>query len=360
MDTGVELADAKRRYPNDPLPREVVPASEALYDDNNDDEPDFVDEFDRNNKYNKKNKYDHITNHPTVRRQNNWFLFALVLCVLAFAAYVISNVYLSNDTVRDEYGSTGGVVGPGGANIGIKQIGDAADSMHHTKGKAKDYLRKKKEIEAWQNATVTLRDGKKYKVLEQLKHDTSYFTEGLTYVNGRLFESVGLYHQSQVVELDPETGETIDAWPMDPKYFAEGLTYVDGKLIQLTYKRKTGFVYNLEDMSQPPSSFDFETVTAEGWGMTYNDISKEIIVSDGSTYLLFWDPNTFQELRRVKVQRQFGKDSRNINELEFWRGRVLANVWYEDTIIVINPENGVVEKEYGEFVRYYLLPVTTC
>ena len=326
MDTGVELSDTKSRYSNDPLFREVVPASEELFGDddngNNNNQQGFVDEFNRS-RNNKNNVFhDHIANHPVVRRQNNWFLFALVLCVFAFAVYVISNVYLSNDAVRDEYGSTGGgPLGQNGGGIGMKQIENAAGSMQHTKGKAKDYLRKKKEIEAWQNTTVTLKDGKKYKVLEQLVHDRSYFTEGLTYVNGRLFESVGLYRQSQVVELDPETGDTIDAWPMDPKYFAEGLTYVDGKLIQLTYKKKKGFVYNLQDMSQPPSTFEFETVTAEGWGMTYDNIQKEIVVSDGSAYLFFWDPTTFQELRRVKVQRQFGKDSRQINELEFWRGR---------------------------------------
>ena len=368
MDTGVELAD-KRRGPNSAAPREVVP-SEA-----------FGDEYDDN---------DHIANHPTVRRQNNWFLLALVSCVLAFAVYVVSNVYLSQadaDAVlrQQEQGDNG--IGIGIKNIGTKHIGIAADSMQHTKGKAKDYLRKKIEIEEWQNATVTLKDGKRYKVLDQLTHDKSSFTEGLTYVNGRLFESVGLYQRSKLVELDPETGETMDAWPMDPKYFAEGLTYVNGKLIQLTYKKKTGFVYDFNDISAPPAQFVFDTITAEGWGMTHDAVKNEIIVSDGSAYLFFWDPTTFKELRRLKIQRQFDKDSTQINELEFWRGRyvatndgglaametsencqshittfgrssfdsVLANIWYEDTIIVINPETGVVEKEYGEFLFMFVV-----
>ena len=177
----------------------------------------------------------HIANHPVVRRQNTCFLFALVLCVLAFAVYVVSDVYLGTDEAfRDEFDSP--------SDVGTKHISDAAGSLQHTKGKGKDYTKKQKEIAAWHNKTVTLQDGVQYKVLQQLFHDKNAFTEGLTFVNGRLFESVGLYRQSNVRELDPQTGETIDAWPMAAQYFAEGLTYVDGKLLQLTYKRKTGFM----------------------------------------------------------------------------------------------------------------------
>lgn len=327
MDTGVELSEKARGSP---------------YRD------DFVDE------HGGDEDAPQIANHPVVRRQNNCFLLALVACVLAFAVYVVSDVYSTSDPLRHEYGEDSSMGGQKGVDIGSLDVGGAAGSMHHTKGKGKDYMKKQKEIELWQNTTVTLRDGTKYRILEKLAHDRRAFTEGLTYVNGRLFESVGLYQQSQLRELDPETGEVVDAWPMDQKYFAEGLTYVDGKLIQLTYKRNTGFIYNFTNLSATPSTFSFQTITREGWGMTYDKKKHEIIVSDGSEYLFFWDPDTMTEKRRIAVKRQFDKIANNINELEFWRGRVLANVWYEDSIIVINPETGIVEKEYGEFVAEFV------
>jgi glutaminyl-peptide cyclotransferase len=173
--------------------------------------------------------------------------------------------------------------------------------------------------------------------------------EGLAYGNGVLYESTGLQHHSTVRTLDPKTGSTIRSVPMKSKYFGEGLTFANGKLVQLTYKSHKGFVYNATDLQQEPVEFDFHTTTGEGWGITYDTSNNELIVSDGSSFLQFWDPNTFQENRKLPVARQDGKNADKINELEFWRGRVLANIWYEDTIIVINPESGIVEKEYGTF-----------
>ena len=287
----------------------------------------------------------HIVDHPVVRRQNTCFLLALVSCVVAFAVYVVTHVYSINEVYSPDQRQEPG-------SFGIKNIDTAVlhhhnKGHHHTKGN-KDYLATKKKIDAWHNKTVTLQDGVQYKILDQLEHDNKAFIEGLTLVNGRLFESVGLYQESELRELDPNTGSVLQTWPMEQQYFAEGLTYVDGRLLQLTYKKKTGFIYNFDNISAPPETFTFQTTTGEGWGMTYDKTRHEIIVSDGSDLLLFWDPTTLQEKRRIKVQRQFNRNARYINELEYWRDRVLANVWFEDTILVINPETGVVEKEYGE------------
>ena len=287
-------------------------------DDDNEEEEELWQEEEEDKNWLQHQK--HISNHPVVRRQNNCFLFALVLCVIGFAVYVISDVYFSDNPLRQQEQPQGGGAAQGG-HIGQKDINNAAGNMQHTKGKSKDYLRKKKEIELWHNSTVTIQDGVRYKILDQLVHDKEAFTEGLTFVNGRLFESVGLYHRSNLRELDPETGEVIDAWSMDAKYFAEGLTYVDGKLIQLTYRKNTGFVYDFDNLSAPPETFQFQTITREGWGMTYDAKNEELIVSDGSEYLLFWDPETYKEKRRLKVTRQFNKNARQINELEFWRDR---------------------------------------
>lgn len=170
--------------------------------------------------------------------------------------------------------------------------------------------------------------------------------EGLAFADGELFESSGMNGHSKVQRLDPSTGKVVEAIPLDGKYFGEGLTYVDSKLYVLTHKKKTGFIFDSKNFSIPPETFSFETTTGEGWGMTYDAARGELIVSDGSEYLHIWDPKDLSLIRKVKVKRMDGKNSRRINELEFWRGRVLANVWYKDIILVINPATGEVEKEY--------------
>ena len=171
--------------------------------------------------------------------------------------------------------------------------------------------------------------------------------EGLTFFDGKLYESVGLNKQSAVLVLDPDTGETLETIQMESEYFGEGLTFYDGKLIQLTYKALTGFVYDANDLTKKPQSFQYKTTTNEGWGLTYDPYKNELIVSDGSAFLHFWDPKTFQQIRKHQIMRLDGSKARQINELEFWRGRVVANVWYEHVLLIINPNTGLVEKEYG-------------
>jgi glutamine cyclotransferase len=204
------------------------------------------------------------------------------------------------------------------------------------------------KVAAWLATKVTQGDGIKYEIVDQLLHDKKAFTEGLAYVNGLLYESNGLNGQSNIRTLDPATGEVVQSFPIDAKYFGEGLTFVNGKLIQLTYKSKTGFIYDATDLTKEPETFTYSSTTNEGWGLTFDAGKQELIESDGSEYLHFWDPQTFHELRKVKVVQQNGAAVKRINELEWWRGRVLANVWYQDVILVINPVTGVVEKEYGK------------
>jgi glutamine cyclotransferase len=163
-----------------------------------------------------------------------------------------------------------------------------------------------------------------------------------------VYESTGLNGASSIRTLDPDTGKGIDLYPISSKYFGEGLCFVDGKFIQLTYKAQTGFIYDATNLTKDPDTFNYSSTTNEGWGLTYNTEKQELIESDGSEYLHIWDPKTFQQLRKVKVTRQSGKAAMRINELEYWRGRVLANVWFEDVILVIDQDTGVVEKEYGK------------
>jgi len=213
----------------------------------------------------------------------------------------------------------------------------------------------------WLDATVTKAHGTVYEVVGKIHHDTDSFTEGLTYANGTLYESAGKFHQSTIRILDPFSGATVSQHKViDDKFFGEGLTYANGKLYLLTYKSKTGFIFDAGDLTKPPTTFHFETETGEGWGLTYDPDANELVASDGSNYLLFWDPDKLEQVRKVPVKRQGNVATKRINELEWWRGRIVANVWFEDVLLVINPITGLVEKEYGRFVLLQYLSLTEC
>jgi glutamine cyclotransferase len=175
-----------------------------------------------------------------------------------------------------------------------------------------------------------------------------YRSQGLTYdsATDKLYESTGLYGHSSVRILDPKTSAVIQKIPMAATLFGEGMAFLGGQLLQITWKSRKGFIYNAKDLSLI-RQFTYTTTTNQGWGITHDECRNELIVSDGSNKLHIWDPTTLQQTRIVEVLRQNGNPAINLNEIEFWRGRVLANVWFEDVLLVINPLTGVVEKEYG-------------
>lgn len=200
--------------------------------------------------------------------------------------------------------------------------------------------------------TVHKENGTMFQTLgDTLLHDKHHFTQGLTYSrsSNMLFESNGLFGRSTVCKLNPDTGETILCKDMDKRFFAEGMqVYGDPgheKLIQITWKSRVGFIYSAETL-EVMSNFTFSTQRNEGWGICYDAINHEFIVSDGSEYLHFWDADSLEEKRRVSVIRQNGQRAVNMNELEFVDGKVLANVWYEDVILVIDPISGKCQSEY--------------
>jgi len=199
---------------------------------------------------------------------------------------------------------------------------------------------------------ITLGDGKMYELVgNKMEHDKTHFTQGLTYSQSSdtLFESVGLYDKSQVCKLNATTGVTILCKAMESKYFAEGMqVYGDAgheKLIQITWREKTGFIYDALSL-ELIRKFQFTTTRNEGWGICLDDSNDEFIVSDGSAFLHFWDVETLEEKRKLKVTRQTGKRADELNELTFMNGKILANVWYEDVLLVIDPHTGKCEKEY--------------
>ena len=175
-----------------------------------------------------------------------------------------------------------------------------------------------------------------YQIVHVYPHDREAFTQGLVYQAGYLYESTGRNGKSSVRKVDLPTGQVLERYDLPPEYFGEGLTTWGPKLVQLTWTTGTGFVYDR-------LSFTLERTfryAGEGWGLT-ND-GRQLIMSDGSSSLRFLDPNTFQEVRRLAVTDDAGVKVKNLNELEFVRGEIYANIWYSDSIVRISRDTGKV------------------
>lgn len=176
-----------------------------------------------------------------------------------------------------------------------------------------------------------------FRVVRKLPHDPGAFTQGLLYHQGYFYESTGLRGQSSLRKVDPETGKVLRSHRLAHRFFAEGLALVEEELIQLTWQAGRAFRYRLEDF-KPLGEFRYYT---EGWGLTFD--GKHLIMSDGSDQLSFRDPATFRQLHTVAVRDQGGPVPR-LNELEFIRGEVWANVWKTDDIVRIDPATGQVKR----------------
>lgn len=174
-----------------------------------------------------------------------------------------------------------------------------------------------------------------YQVVKSYPHDRAAFTQGLVYRDGYLYESTGLEGKSTLRKVDLNTGRVLQQYDLLPNYFGEGLTDWGPHLIQLTYQTQTGFVYDRETLTLK-SSFAY---SGEGWGLTQD--GTRLIMSDGTSTLRFLDPVTFSEKGRVTV-RDGGQPVVDLNELEYVRGEIYANVWRTDRIARISPATGEV------------------
>jgi glutamine cyclotransferase len=174
-----------------------------------------------------------------------------------------------------------------------------------------------------------------YAVVHAYPHDASAFTEGLFYLDGFLYESTGLEGHSSIRKERLETGEVVLQRPLAPDYFGEGIVNWKGHLVQLTYQTQIGFVYDLATF-KPLDSFHY---VGEGWGLTQD--GAHILMSDGTQFIRFLDPQTLRETGRIAVTDQ-GQPVRNINELEWVKGEILANIWQTDQIARIDPKSGHV------------------
>jgi len=178
----------------------------------------------------------------------------------------------------------------------------------------------------------------KYTLVNTFPHDVSSFTEGLEFFRDTLFENTGQYDKSKLLKTDYKTGKVLKSLDMDGKYFGEGITILNNKIYQLTWKEKTGFIYNA-DTWKLEKTFTYDK-DIEGWGMT-ND-GTYIYESDGTEKIWKMDPATQKMLDYVNV---YSGDSKikQLNELEYVNGKIYANIWQRDAVAVVNPANGTVE-----------------
>jgi glutamine cyclotransferase len=174
-----------------------------------------------------------------------------------------------------------------------------------------------------------------YDIVAVYPHDKNAFTQGLVFENGVLYESTGLYNHSTLRRVELETGKILQLYALPNQFFGEGITIFNDKIIQLTWQSNKGFVYdkNSFDLLQ---EFDYHT---EGWGLTYD--GNQLIMSDGAATLHFLDPETFEKTGQVEVCDNVPVTK--LNELEYIRGEVYANIWKEDKIAIINPQIGQVK-----------------
>ena len=167
-------------------------------------------------------------------------------------------------------------------------------------------------------------------------HDRSAFTQGLLFRDGKLYESTGMEGRSGIREVRLEDGRVLRQAAVPPPYFGEGLVDWGDKLVSLTWQHGRGFVWDRKTFRK----LGEWRYPGEGWGLTHN--GREIVMSDGTPQLRFLDPGTLKEKRRVTVTVN-GQRLARLNELEWVRGEVLANVWMSDRIARIDPATGRVK-----------------
>ncbi len=174
-----------------------------------------------------------------------------------------------------------------------------------------------------------------YEIVKSYPHDPEAFTQGLIFRDGVLYESTGEYGESSLRKVDLNTGKVLQKYDVPEDFFAEGLTFLNDKFYQLTWQDNIAFVYDtdfklLKEMRYP----------GDGWGLT-ND-GTNLIMSDGTHVLRVVNPENFQTVRTVSVFRENGQPLMNINELEYVKGEIWANIWHSEQPTVLGKPNYIV------------------
>lgn len=174
-----------------------------------------------------------------------------------------------------------------------------------------------------------------YHIVNTYPHDPSAFTQGLVFEDGVLYEGTGLRGRSTLRRVALETGIVLQRGRLADRFFGEGITIYGDWIVQLTWQSNTGFVYD-KDSFERLREFHYPT---EGWGLTHD--GEHLIMSDGTATLHFLDPESLQEIARIEVVDDKGPVTR-LNELEYIRGEIYANVWQTERIARIDPQTGRV------------------
>lgn len=177
-----------------------------------------------------------------------------------------------------------------------------------------------------------------YKVINTYPHDKGAYTQGLEFYNGFLYEGTGQRGESSIRKVELETGKVIQQKDLDEQYFGEGITIFNNKLYQLTWQGGIGFVYNL-DSFEKEREFKY-TKSREGWGLTHN--GEKLIKTDGTERIWFLNPDTLIEESYIEAYTNTQKVEK-LNELEYINGKIYANRWQLNSILIINPANGKIE-----------------
>ena len=172
-------------------------------------------------------------------------------------------------------------------------------------------------------------------ILNRLPHDASAYTQGFLFQDGYFYESTGLLGESSIRKVDPATGEVLLIQALPSDLFGEGLALVNNHLIQLTWKNYRALVY-LKDILNQVAEFSY---SGEGWGLTFD--GQYLIMSDGTSWLRFLNPDSFEEKSRLEVW-DGNTPVERINELEMVNGKILANIWQTNQIIAIDPYSGCI------------------
>ena len=165
-----------------------------------------------------------------------------------------------------------------------------------------------------------------YDVVNTFNHDSKAFTQGLVFRDGFLYESTGQEGESTLRKVELDTGKVLQKHDLSDDIFGEGMTILGDKVYQISWQSGKGFVYNLNDFN-PVKEFRY---SGEGWGLTNDGTS--LILSDGTHVVRFMNPETFQTERTIVVLDEDGKPLMNINELEYVKGEIWANIWHSENI----------------------------
>jgi glutaminyl-peptide cyclotransferase len=203
------------------------------------------------------------------------------------------------------------------------------------------------DISNSKQAVVLTNEKPEYEIIKQITHDNDAYIQGLIFYNDFLYESTGHYGKSSIRKINPITGEILQKAVIPDSYFSEGITILNKKIYMLTWESRQCLVLNLE-------TFKIEDVFAyrgEGWGLT--DDGTNLIMSDGTNIIKFIDPVSRQVTKSIPVTMN-GRAVSMLNELEYIGGKIWANIYGEDRIAVINSTNGVCERilELGELRNF--------